>query len=429
MNRSALERLIAVDPTEFAEQFWGRKPLLCRANELGQDFTDLFSLEAVDELVANRAIRTPFVRMATDGSVLDSSRFTSPGGFGAEIGDQLNSEKVLREFAGGSTLVLQALHRTWQPIAEFTRQLVGELAHPAQVNAYVTPASSRGFDPHYDVHDVFVIQIHGEKHWKIHPPVQEIPLRSQVWTDHRDAVTRRSAEPPAIDAVLQPGDVLYLPRGWIHSATALGGTSIHLTVGVAPLTRWDLVQQLVAEAAENIDLRRELPIGFNAADAAATADLVAQTITALANQLASAAERPDHFGRALARALADSMPPAPLAPLATIESLSALDATTTVRWRSGISATIVPAIIPGATILGAAESDEAPGEGGVDAANATVRIVLPTRTISLPAEAETAVRELATGEPMTVGELTGLDAASAIVVVNRLVREGILVLP
>jgi ribosomal protein L16 Arg81 hydroxylase len=397
---------MAVDPTEFAEQFWGRRPLLCRATELGQDFTDLFSLEAVDELVANRGIRTPFVRMATDGSVLDPSRFTSPGGFGAEIGDQLDSAKVLREFAGGSTLVLQALHRTWQPIAEFTRQLVAELAHPAQVNAYVTPASSRGFDAHYDVHDVFVIQIHGEKHWMIHPPVQEIPLRDQPWTDHRDAVTRRSAGPPAIDAVLRPGDVLYLPRGWIHSATALGGTSIHLTVGVAPLTRWNLVQQIVLEAAGNVDLRRALPIGFDAADAAATADLVAQTITALADQLASAAERPDHFGPALARALADSLPPEPLAPLATIESLAALDGATTVRWRTGIDATI-----------------------GVDRRTAMVRIVLPTRTISLPAEAETAVRELAIGEPMTVGDLGGLDATSAVVVVNRLVREGILVLP
>jgi hypothetical protein len=29
----------------------------------------------------------------------------------------------------------------------FTRRLAAELGHPAQINAYMTPASSRGFDP------------------------------------------------------------------------------------------------------------------------------------------------------------------------------------------------------------------------------------------------------------------------------------------
>ena len=107
------------------------------------------------------------------------------GGFGAEIGDQLDADKVLREFSDGSTLVLQGLHRTWEPLAAFTRQLITDIGHPIQVNAYITPASSRGFDPHYDVHDVFVIQIAGEKRWTIHEPV--LPRSAQ-----RRAVDRPS---------------------------------------------------------------------------------------------------------------------------------------------------------------------------------------------------------------------------------------------
>ena len=66
--------------------------------------------------------------------------------------------------------MLQGLHRTWPAIQAFTRRLVEELGHPAQVNAYITPESSRGFDPHYDVHDVFVLQVDGEKHWRVHAP-------------------------------------------------------------------------------------------------------------------------------------------------------------------------------------------------------------------------------------------------------------------
>ncbi|MGO7984355.1 JmjC domain-containing protein, partial [Rhizobium johnstonii] len=75
------------------------------------------------------------------------------------------------EFAAGATIVLQGLHRLWPPLIDFTRLLIDDLGHPAQVNAYVTPASSQGFDPHYDTHDVFVLQVSGEKHWRVDEPV------------------------------------------------------------------------------------------------------------------------------------------------------------------------------------------------------------------------------------------------------------------
>src|SRR5690606_29453180 len=123
--------------------------------------------------------------------------------------------------ASGATIVLQGLHRTWPPRVGFTRALTRELGHPAQVNAYVTPASSRAFDAHYDVHDVFVLQIAGEKRWVIHEPVHALPFADEPWSQHADAVAVRAASDPAIDTVLRAGDALYLPRGWLHSATAL----------------------------------------------------------------------------------------------------------------------------------------------------------------------------------------------------------------
>ena len=76
----------------------------------------------------------------------------------------------------GATLVLQGLHRTWGPIGDFTRALVRDLGHPAQVNAYITPASSRGFDPHYDTHDVWAVQVEGEKAWNIWEGRAEYPI-------------------------------------------------------------------------------------------------------------------------------------------------------------------------------------------------------------------------------------------------------------
>ena len=284
-SRPALSRCIRVPADEFADRYWGREPLLSTADDLAVGFDDLFSAGAVDELVSRRGVRTPFIRMAYEGSVLAASAYTASGGLGAEIADQVSSEKVLAEFAGGATIVLQGLHRLWPPIIDFTRALVDDVGHPAQVNAYVTPPSSRGFDARFDTHDVFVLQISGEKHWRIHAPVLVDPLRTQPWDEHRAAVARAATHEPVIDAVLRPGDALYLPRGWIHSATALGATSVHLTVGISAYTRADIVEALLGQVGDSAALRASLPLGVDLRDPEAFTPIVEQTMQALIETL------------------------------------------------------------------------------------------------------------------------------------------------
>ena len=268
--------LVGVARDEFADQHWGHRPLLTPAAER-PTAEPVFGPEAVDELLARRALRTPFLRMAKGGRTLEPSSYTLGGGVGATLGDQVSEDKVLRLFADGATIVLQALHRTWAPVVEAAQDLAADLGHPVQVNAYVTPPQNQGFDDHYDVHDVFVVQVSGEKHWRVRPPVLESPLRDQPWTDRRDAVRTAALEPPVVDAVLTPGDCLYVPRGWLHSATALGGTSIHLTIGVHVWTRRQLADDLLRAAGRRLDaepeVRASLPLGVDPLDPATTAGM------------------------------------------------------------------------------------------------------------------------------------------------------------
>ncbi len=183
---AALARCVACSAQVFADEHWGRAPLLSRAAELASDFTDLFDEAAVDELVSARGIRTPFIRMAKDGSVRPASTYTRGGGAGAGISDQTADDKVLAALADGSTLVLQALHRTWPPLVDFGSRLAEELGHPVQINAYITPPQSQGFAPHHDVHDVFVLQVSGRKHWTVHAPVVEDPLSNQPFDGFKE---------------------------------------------------------------------------------------------------------------------------------------------------------------------------------------------------------------------------------------------------
>ena len=267
---SVLAQLIAVDRDQFADQYWGQQPLLSPAADLSGRLGELLSADAIDELVSERGLRTPFLRVAKNGATLADQAFTAQGGVGAGIADQVSDDKLVRLFADGSTLVLQALHRVWPPILEFCQRLAAELGHPVQANAYVTPPQNQGFSAHYDVHDVFVLQIDGEKQWRISPPVLESPLRDQPWSDRKSAVQKQAQQPPMLEAVLRPGDCLYLPRGYLHAATALGGVSTHLTLGIHVWTRFALAERVVDQVLRTLAgdpaMRASLPMGVNVAD-------------------------------------------------------------------------------------------------------------------------------------------------------------------
>ncbi|MCM1012988.1 MULTISPECIES: cupin domain-containing protein [unclassified Brevibacterium] len=325
-------RLIDCSRGTFAQDYWGRRALLSRGVS---DFSDLFSSRAVDELISARGLRSPFLRVAKDGATLPTASFTSPAGVGATIGDQLDDTKLWKQFHAGATLVLQALQRTWEPIGAFSSALSRELGNPVQANAYITPPQNQGFDDHYDVHDVFVLQIEGAKRWVIHEPVFDAPLRDQPWTDRREAVGRAATTEPVIDAVLEPGDALYLPRGWLHAATAQGDVSIHLTLGIHNWTRYGVAEQLaqaaLARLQDDPQMRASLPLGQSRPDAE-TLEAIRE---AMVSALTAADPNPsiDRISRSQAR-------PAPLGPLAQHAAMKHLDDASPLTLRAGLDATL-----------------------------------------------------------------------------------------
>ena len=141
----ALARCVACSAQVFAEASTGAARRGCRARPTCRRASRTCSPSAaVDELVSERGLRTPFLRMAKDGAVQPPASFTRGGGAGAGITDQAADDKVLSALADGSTLVLQGLHRMWPPLVDFGSRLADELGHPVQINAYITPAAEPG---------------------------------------------------------------------------------------------------------------------------------------------------------------------------------------------------------------------------------------------------------------------------------------------
>jgi hypothetical protein len=304
----------------------------------------------------------------------------------------------MRELAAGTTVVFQGLHRVWAPLAGFTRSLQRELGHPVQVNAYLTPAGAQGFATHYDTHDVFVVQVAGDKHWRIHRPVVDDPGEDEPWTDHRTEVAAAGQAQPVLDHVMSAGDVLYLPRGWLHSARAQEGTSLHLTIGVHPYTRADLLDAVLAEVRAGLRRSPSLPLGLDAADPGHLAeDLDAVRDSVLA--ALPAALDPSRVSDGLRALLERDVPAEPVDPVAQLALVDDLEPSTQVRLRVGILLRV----------------DEVEGR---------LTVTWTGGSLSLPAEAATAVKALLAGGALPAGRLPGLDEASSLVVAARLLREG-----
>jgi hypothetical protein len=396
-DRPALSRCLDVPADEFAVSYWGRRPLLSRPPG---GFADLFGLDAVDRLLSERGLRTPFLRVARDGTVLPAARFTGGGGAGAEIADQVLDEKVLGLLCDGATLVLQGLHRTWAPLARFAASLRDDIGHPVQINAYVTPAGNRGFATHYDTHDVFVLQIAGRKRWRIHPPVVSDPLERQPWGGRADEVAAAATGDPVIDAVFTPGDALYLPRGWLHAASAVDELSVHLTIGVRTITRYALVEELLGLAVGAGELRRALPVGLDVADPADIEPELTATVAALRDWLSTV--DPSVVAERLRDRFWPADRPAPIAPLTQAAFLATLDLDSVVTARSGL-------------------------RRRVEVIGDRVRLRTFDRTLTMPRWCAPALSRLLSGSACRVGDVPGLDGEDALVLVRRLLREAVLV--
>jgi hypothetical protein len=205
--------------------------------------------------VTSTGLRTPGFRLVKAGETVTGYTTDVPWRPRPFTG-MADVRRVLAEFDRGATIVLQALHVTHAPLAAFARELELELRHPVQVNAYYTPRAAQGLPVHHDTHDVFVLQVSGEKRWLVYEPVLELPLRSQRYTPGLG-----EPGPTVLDVTLMPGDTLYVPRGWLHEALTSDTDSLHLTMGVNVITWFDAVKAALDEAGNELALRRSIDDG------------------------------------------------------------------------------------------------------------------------------------------------------------------------
>src|SRR5258708_2885790 len=82
-------------------------------------------------------------------------------------------------FDQGKSVVIMAMQQRWPTVAELCRNLETVFHCPVHSNMYLTPPGSQGFAPHFDTHEVFVVQLDGAKQWRLYDAVEPLPLVSE----------------------------------------------------------------------------------------------------------------------------------------------------------------------------------------------------------------------------------------------------------
>jgi hypothetical protein len=288
----------------------------------------LLSIADLDAFLATAAACSPRVSMAEsrrEGSAAvptheylrDDGRVDLPGLFHA--------------FDAGATLVVSQFHELHAPLMRFCRGLEQVFLHGVQANIYLTPPGAQGFRAHYDTHDVLVLQVVGEKRWRIWPgqPVPR-PTRRTPWPGN----IAPEGEPEVL--TLRAGDSLYVPRGVMHDAAAQEGDtpSLHITVGLLEPS-FATVLRLAVDLLEETEpaLREAFPT-WRLADGPAR---LAELARPLAAKLAEPAAL-ERSALALLDRLAEDRP----ALLGRGLFLPRFDATTRLRLAPGVLHALVP---------------------------------------------------------------------------------------
>ena len=213
-------------------------------------YSDLLTVSDLDIVLGTHSAGHRDIKLVRADGDVASREYTNDAG-------RVQPLEVAKHFDDGATVIFNQIHTRVPSLARLCVALGRRFSSRVQTNVYLTPPDAQGFAPHWDTHDVFVLQLSGRKRWSIYDTRVRLPLRGQRF--------ERGTPPGGVsnEFELGPGSALYLPRGLMHSARSTGQASLHITLGLTAFTWAEfLVESVTAAALEEESLRRNLPRGF-----------------------------------------------------------------------------------------------------------------------------------------------------------------------
>jgi hypothetical protein len=277
--RYLLSFILNMPLDEFYKDYFEKKPLLVQMMKNRNRLDGLLSLTTIQTVVQTQKLfygidlNVTRYEMQNDGVKRRTTLDPSEGDKKKLVDASIWSDY----YDQGCTIRLLCPQKHNDPIYILLSNLETEFGCMVGSNAYLTPPDgSQGFAPHYDDIDAFCLQLEGKKRWKVYAPLHKNERLPRISSEDYVPADLDGVD-PVLDVVLEQGDVLYMPRGWIHQACTLPETegnenqqhSLHLTISTMQQWAWVDLMEIVLPAAlqavatgDSTVLRESLPKNF-----------------------------------------------------------------------------------------------------------------------------------------------------------------------
>ncbi len=380
-----------IEQNTFQSDFLEQKELLIQRDSPTY-YKHLFSIENVDEILDRHRPSGNSLRVVKNQEPLPKHKYENHDG-------SLNLNQLYASYSDGYTIVVNEIERFWKPLRQLCQNMQNTFSHKTVANLYLTPANQKALKPHYDTHDVFVIQIHGEKHWKLYDADYPTPILNSHQPIFQSEQLRNER-----NIKVAAGDMLYIPRGVPHEAITTDQSSIHLTIGVYPTQWMDVISKAVQQLAyANVELRKALPLGFlnSKENAVAFRDELQSKMKVLLEQITDQASI-DGALQFISEEFRDSQKPMGDGHFAHLDKLDTITSETRLKHRKGLSSKV--------QVVGNA-----------------ARIIFPGNVIKGPAQISSCLSYISENKTgFTVGDIPLLSDEMKIKLSKRLIRGGLL---
>ena len=200
------------------------------------------------------------LKLVMDSQAIPPEQFCTRtmGRDGAQL-MQPDAKLVQGWIAKGASVVMNDVDSLTPGLASVSNALESAGLGKAQANVYISWQSHKAFRTHYDTHDVWAVQVEGEKDWNIWEGRAEWPIPHPVFKGQPQAHHDQARGKLRGVVKMKPGDLLYLPRGWYHDALAEAPASVHIAYGVHAPLGMDLMNILVERVLYDAEFRKPLP--------------------------------------------------------------------------------------------------------------------------------------------------------------------------
>jgi ribosomal protein L16 Arg81 hydroxylase len=256
----SLASLIApIAPERFLAEHLDRQPLHIRGTP--DKFAGVLSWRQINRLLDMTHIWTgSSLKLVMDSQPVPPEQFCirATSRDGAPV-LQPDAKLVQDWVARGASVVMNDVDSLTPGMAGISSVLEAAGLGKCQANVYISWRSHKAFRTHYDTHDVWAVQVEGEKDWNIWEGRADHPIPHPAFRGQPQAHHDRARGKLRQVVRMQPGDLLYLPRGWYHDALAEAPASVHIAYGVHAPLGMDLVNILAERVLYDPDFRRPLP--------------------------------------------------------------------------------------------------------------------------------------------------------------------------